>query len=315
MNLLRGSNDFRDAIVEAAARLGVAERQVEKDYWVTETLRELVRRFDGEFLFKGGTSLSKGYRLVERFSEDIDLLLLSEEGDATEGLLDEIQTAAGDVCGSPAEVDQRTKGLARRILVTYPQLQNTPKAPGMRRQIVVEPGVRGGPQPRDRLSIGTLVAQALGPDTAYDDLTAFTIDVLHPARTMVEKLFAVDAIAARLVAEPTRMKTDTEARHFYDLYHLWDEDQSPALSWLSEGDNFVELLANCMEVSRRWFPDNPAEIPSGGFAHSRAFVDGGLTDRIRDGYNRMLVSVCYPNAPRPTFEDICARAAELDGRI
>jgi hypothetical protein len=143
VNLLRGSNDFRDAIVEAAARLGVAERQVEKDYWVTETLRELVRRFDGEFLFKGGTSLSKGYRLVERFSEDIDLLLLSEEGDATEGLLDEIQTAAGDVCGSPAEVDQRTKGLARRILVTYPQLQNTPKAPGPCARCVFEKRLRG----------------------------------------------------------------------------------------------------------------------------------------------------------------------------
>ncbi|MHB1710616.1 MAG: hypothetical protein ACYCV7_04330 [Acidimicrobiales bacterium] len=63
------------------------------------------------------------------------------------------------------------------------------------------------------------------------------------------------------------MMTATEARHFYDLYHLWDEDQSPALSWLSEGDNFVELLSKLMEVSRRWFPDNPADIPSSGFAN------------------------------------------------
>jgi predicted nucleotidyltransferase component of viral defense system len=40
---------------------------VEKDYWVSEVLRVLARNFAGDFIFKGGTSLSKGCRIVERW--------------------------------------------------------------------------------------------------------------------------------------------------------------------------------------------------------------------------------------------------------
>jgi predicted nucleotidyltransferase component of viral defense system len=123
---LRGSPEFWDAVVEAAARLGIAERHVEKDYWVTATLRALAERFDGLYLFKGGTSLSKAYHLLERFSEDIDLPLVSDEGSATEDLPDELASVVGEVCGSVGIVDDRTEGFARRMLFAYPELPNTP---------------------------------------------------------------------------------------------------------------------------------------------------------------------------------------------
>ena len=154
---------------------------------------------------EGRTSLSKAYQLVERFSEDIDLLLLSDEGPATEELLDDLAAVVGGVCGSVATTGRegllghgdaprvgRALGFARRMFCAYPELPNTPKAPGMRRQIVLEPGVRGGPRPSERRTIEPLMALALGKDAVYDDLAAFEIDVLHPARTMVEKLFAAD---------------------------------------------------------------------------------------------------------------------------
>ncbi len=315
MSVLRGSSDYRDAVVETAARLGIAERQIEKDYWVTETLRELVRRFDGRFLFKGGTSLSKAYRLVERFSEDIDLLLLSEPGTETEELLDAIALAAGEVCGSEPTTESRKDGLARRMLVNYSELANTRRVRGMLRRIVVEPGVRGGPIPNERRSIEALMAQALGADAEYDDLTAFEIDVLHPARTMVEKLFAVDAIAAKLVADPARRLADTEARHLYDLYFLWDEEKSPALPWLGEGQNLDAVVTDCLEVSKLWYPGAPSEVPAGGFANSRVFTDDELAERLLDGYDRMLDIVCFPGAARPSLDEVRARARSLAGRI
>ena len=314
MTLLRGSVDFRDGVIEAASRLGIAERQVEKDYWVTATLRSLAERFDGQFLFKGGTSLSKAYRLVERFSEDIDLLLLSKEGAATEGLLDALAAAMSEVCGTTATVYGGTEGFARRMLFPYPELPNTRKAPGMRRQIVVEPGVRGGPRPYERRVIEPLMAGALGPDVAFDDLASFDIDVLHPARTMIEKLFAVDSMGQRLATDPGLRLPDTAVRHFYDLYFLWDEERSPALSWLQNGDNHEAVVEDCLRVSRRWFSEEAA-VPDGGFAHSLAFTDDGIASRLRAPYERMMAAVCYPQAPRPTFDEVRGRASDLVGRI
>lgn len=60
-----------------AARMGVNEAIVEKDFWVCLTLDYLFHkcRWKDRFAFKGGTSLSKAYGLIERFSEDIDLIL------------------------------------------------------------------------------------------------------------------------------------------------------------------------------------------------------------------------------------------------
>ena len=70
---------------ESAAKLGMVPAVVEKDFWVTWTLKQLFSHptLSTQLMFKGGTSLSKVYGLIERFSEDIDLILdwqnLSEE--------------------------------------------------------------------------------------------------------------------------------------------------------------------------------------------------------------------------------------------
>jgi len=60
----RDRPDFYASIDAAAERLGFSAAIVEKDYWVTQALRILARDFPGDFIFKGGTSLSKGYGLI-----------------------------------------------------------------------------------------------------------------------------------------------------------------------------------------------------------------------------------------------------------
>ncbi len=72
------SADFRDAILAAKehfANFGLTEAFIEKDYYVTEALRIVATQWSTQVIFKGGTSLSKGWKLIERFSEDIDLFL------------------------------------------------------------------------------------------------------------------------------------------------------------------------------------------------------------------------------------------------
>ncbi len=65
---------------EAGRRLGLSAGSVEKDLWVCWTLRALFRlpSFGPHLTFKGGTSLSKGWKLIDRFSEDIDIAISRE---------------------------------------------------------------------------------------------------------------------------------------------------------------------------------------------------------------------------------------------
>ena len=96
MSQLRELNEFGPTINAAAERLGISATAVEKDYWVSQAFRVLAKNYEGDFIFKGGTSLSKGYRIIERFSEDIDILVLprtarawrrrqADEGDGRSG--------------------------------------------------------------------------------------------------------------------------------------------------------------------------------------------------------------------------------------
>ncbi len=70
--------DFEQAILRAAEHFraqGLRPAIIEKDYYVTEALRIIAATSGDNVIFKGGTSLSKGWNLIERFSEDIDLFL------------------------------------------------------------------------------------------------------------------------------------------------------------------------------------------------------------------------------------------------
>lgn len=66
---------FKATIATAAEQLGVQSIAVEKDYWVCEVLRAIVGAYGDAVVFKGGTSLEK-LRIIQRFSEDLDLLVV-----------------------------------------------------------------------------------------------------------------------------------------------------------------------------------------------------------------------------------------------
>src|SRR6266536_3813909 len=74
--------DRRDVFLGAATRLGTPEQNIEKDFWVAWTLDVLFNGLPAghpRFLFKGGTSLSKAFGLIARFSEDIDITVFRED--------------------------------------------------------------------------------------------------------------------------------------------------------------------------------------------------------------------------------------------
>jgi predicted nucleotidyltransferase component of viral defense system len=70
--------DFEQAILQAAEHFraqGLRPAIIEKDYYVTEALRIIAAKAPEKLIFKGGTILSKGWNLIQRFSEDIDIFL------------------------------------------------------------------------------------------------------------------------------------------------------------------------------------------------------------------------------------------------
>jgi predicted nucleotidyltransferase component of viral defense system len=81
MNLHHDIKLFSDTLRAASQHLDIKLEFVEKDYWITLVLSRLARsRYVYESVFKGGTSLSKGYNLIDRFSEDVDIAIINDSG-------------------------------------------------------------------------------------------------------------------------------------------------------------------------------------------------------------------------------------------
>ena len=72
---------FKEIIEQVAAETGRTEIIIEKDYYVTMLLKNLANKLSN-VVFKGGTSLSKGYKIINRFSEDIDITFDEHLGEA-----------------------------------------------------------------------------------------------------------------------------------------------------------------------------------------------------------------------------------------
>ena len=241
--LLRNDTNAFDALRSGAAeRFGVDAGAVEKEYWAMEVLRSATAPFDGvdEFVFKGGTSLSKGYGIIERFSEDIDLLVIT---DATGNPLKKLLRRIADRVASDLIVGQERDVEGRGFLnarYSYP----------VRRQVgflsagvLLEMGSRGGPLPNQRRPVRSMMseaADAINLDAAmrYHDLVAFDVVVLAPERTLAEKLaFLHHRATAGDVAALAE-----GARHLYDVAMLLNN--ADVRSALANGEVIQELMVD-----------------------------------------------------------------------
>jgi hypothetical protein len=307
--------EFGPTLDAAAERLGISPTAVEKDYWVSEVLRVLGRDFDGDFIFKGGTSLSKGYRLVERFSEDIDVLVLP--GERSRGATDKLmkamaETAATGVGGSAAGVGGSETGRHRSYEIVYPATREPTAL--IRTSVLLEMGVRGGPHPHGLVPISSLlgdVLEAAGTDLGeFDDLQPFEVAVLHPGRTLLEKLVLIHALAQRLAAGAGGSIDRRSGRHFYDVYQLLGDRQ--VLDLLADRDQTQEVMSSVEDINRAFFGGDGIEVrPAGGFGTCPAFDStGDISTRLRAAYESTMPELYFGAGPLPTWEEICGRVIE-----
>lgn len=154
--------DFARLIGAAAQELRVPESLIEKDYWLTQVLRAVNDAHFGQFVLKGGTSLSKGYRLLERFSEDVDLLLVPQgrdkDRDAVERLLGQIEATVEAVTGLETSRQKAEEGVATITVAPY---KSVIADDAFTRAIRVDHGVPGRPLPCEHQPLHTLLSDAI----------------------------------------------------------------------------------------------------------------------------------------------------------
>jgi hypothetical protein len=235
MSFVHDDPDFAQLLAIVARSTGIAAALVEKDYWVTHCLWAL-RDTGLELWFKGGTSLSKGFGLIRRFSEDIDLMVQHGTVKSLPPVANWTSTNKGPVAARRAFYDALPGAFAipavkveadtsRRdkhargveLLGRYPGELLDQLAPTMSPFVRFEIG-RARVVPFVELPLTSFVHDVLerqGQLTNYTDNRPRAVRCVHPMVTLIEKLDALSRRYARAVIEP-----DGFVRHYEDAAHI-----------------------------------------------------------------------------------------------
>lgn len=323
------AQDRRDALGVAADRSGRPTHLLEKDVWVVWALATLYAAPLGEHLvFKGGTSLSKAYQVIRRFSEDVDLTydiraiapdLVGENGEALPKTRSEEKRWSSDVRRRLPEWVEDTvqpvianaliaEGLAATIRVEGEKLfiDYKPTATGsgyVAPSVMLEFGARSTGEPA---SLREVICDASG---LIEGLTFPTARprVMHAERTFWEKATAIHVFCLQ-----ERLRGDRFARHWHDVARL-DE------AGFAEAAFADRELANAVARHKAmFFAEKAADRTSIDYA---AAVNGGLhlvpvgdgAKALEEDYARMVEDGLLFDDAEP-FEVLMARCADIAAR-
>lgn len=237
----KSSEEKAQVFKEAESRLNIPARIIEKDFWVSWTLRELfaLPGHGPNLTFKGGTSLSKGWKLIERFSEDIDVVIDRESlGFAGERLSNKQLAKLKEACSARVVKDllpelrhRLTQQLPKdakwelaaagaeedrdmqTLLFRYPT--EFLEASSYVRQVVkIELGARSEIEPAETPEIQPLIAETF-PKLLSDG--AFSVRAVAPRRTFWEKAMLLHEETWRPAGKQRKARL---SRHYYDLWSL-----------------------------------------------------------------------------------------------
>ena len=166
MNLHKNDKSFQDAIRAASDHLRIRDIFVEKDYWVTFLLRRLSLSENSEnVVFKGGSSLSKVYKLIDRFSEDVDLAILKKEGQSKNKVGKLIRSIQKELTEGFKEmylkgVTSQKKNF-RKTAYDYDRIidSDSDSNSGIKEKLILEINSFADPVPFEKKSVNSLIAQ------------------------------------------------------------------------------------------------------------------------------------------------------------
>lgn len=326
-----------DLFAETAARRDLAEAIVEKDFWVCWVLKQLfsIDALHHRLLFKGGTSLSKVFHAINRFSEDIDLAVdyaaLGFSGDKDPrkegisktkraGILDEMMTEcrryiAGDFLtafrGRCEEILGKTDAWGLKVSdhdpnsvqFRYP-LASTKKLDYVVPQVVLELGTHAEFVPHGNFTIKAFAAEEF-PDVIKD--ADVGVSALLAKRTFWEKATILHAEFHRPTDKPM---PDRYSRHYYDLGMLAQANvRREALADL-------QLLADVVTHKQTFYPSSWARYDLSRPGSLRVVPPGERRQGLQGGYKKMSVMI-FGNPPAfdTLIETLAALENEINGRM
>lgn len=227
MILHENSSVFEDAIRAASDHLNMRAIFVEKDYWATFLLSRLSKSsFEDKVVFKGGTSLSKVYKLIARFSEDIDLAILKSRDQTETQVRNLIRKIEKELVDGFEEVyidgitSKQTR--YRKTAYNYQRTIASDSAPGIQELLILEINAFANPVPFMRMPVSSLIELFLSETDKNETiekygLQSFELYALVPESTFIEKILSLIRLS---YFEDRIDRLRIKVRHFYDLYFL-----------------------------------------------------------------------------------------------
>ena len=334
--VIAASDRDRSALfAEAAARIGTAVQNVEKDFWVCWTLDALFNGMDAgspRLLFKGGTSLSKAFGLIPRFSEDIDITVFREDiGQAVEIAtldalsgkqrrirLDAIRESCKAYINGPlaARLTQHAAAFGggrmrleqdpddadgQTLLLWYPAAA-APADDYIRYAVKIEAGAKSALDPHTVASVVPYIAGDLDLD-----LRVSNVVTVEAERTFWDKIIILHGLRQWFDRRGVlRHGGQRVSRHYYDVHQLLKNGQSPA--WLENR----ALAADCATHARLFFGSNDLGLESAARGTFKLMPSQQMRDALRADYVAMTGMIF---GDLPSLDTILASVAEVEGRV
>jgi predicted nucleotidyltransferase component of viral defense system len=252
------------SINEASRISGISAKAIEKDWWVTLSLRLLFHiPYAKHFAFKGGTSLSKGWQLIDRFSEDIDISLSSEAVGITyaekpsKTFVEQLRRAGCSFTSNeilkalkaefqnnhvpenlysieaePVRVDMPDTD-PQTLHVNFVSLFDP--NPYLPDRVKIEFSVRALKEPSIKLNMKSLLVTHF-PNENYKEEKCEVLTI-QPQCTLIEKILLLHEEFNR--EERLKIRTERMSRHYYDLFQMSRQDFSSATL---RDNNFIKEI-------------------------------------------------------------------------
>lgn len=311
MILHKEKEAFKNAIQATAQYLKIREVYIEKDYWVTLALKRLSEsEFKDIAIFKGGTSLSKALKCIERFSEDIDLAVITDELSNNQ-IKNLISNISKKITVDISEVEMEgitSKGSKfRKTVHEYDKIIDDANFGQAMDKLLVEINSFTTPNPHSPQQIESYIATFLRKTDKAElieqySLEPFHVNVLNVERTLVEKIMGL--VRSSYHENPID-QLERKIRHIYDIERILKINGTMEFLFSS---NFFSMIINVRndDASNHEFKGDWINKP---LASSLLFSEvDNVWDKIDETYNEEFKPFVYGDFPK---QDYIKRALKI----
>ncbi len=305
MKLHQEKKLFSDTLRSASEHLAIKLEFVEKDYWISLVLNRLAKSKNSkDAVFKGGTSLSKAYDLIERFSEDVDIAIISDDEKTGNEIKTIIRNIEKEITVDLKELQVSgvtSKGSRfRKSVFEY----DTNQKDNSNNKLIVEVNSFANPFPFEKKIIKNMVFDFL---TQTDNeqyiekygLEPFEMNVLSKEQTLLEKTVSLIRFS---FSENLVQSISGKIRHFYDLYYLM---QNPECVKFVNSSGFKKQFDAILNHDRKIF-EEPKGWQSKLISESPLIIDfPDIWKQLKEKYQTELSALAYREIPDEKDIGLC----------